>query len=105
MIQAPTQEFLKGGYIDVQCVCMHLTSTAWRKAVIFPIPKSGMSNKHVPGNYRGISLQSVVLKLYTSILNRRLLFLLETYEAISDLQMALGHLEHAKSTFLLFTTL
>ena len=36
--------------------------------------------------YRGISLQSAVLKLYTSILNRRLLFLLETYEVISDLQ-------------------
>ena len=45
-----------------------------------------MSNKHIPGSYRGISLQSAVLKLYTSILNRRLMFLLETHEVISDLQ-------------------
>ena len=65
---------------------VHVCPSAWRKAVIFPIPKSGMSNKHVPGNYRGISLQSAVLNLYTSILNRRLLFLLERYEVISDLQ-------------------
>ena len=48
--------------------------------------KSGLSNRHIPGSYRGISLQSAVLKLYTSILNRRLMFLLETYEVISDLQ-------------------
>ena len=60
--------------------------SAWKKAVIFPIPKSGMSNKHIPGSYRGISLQSAVLKLYTSILNGRLMFLLETHEVISDLQ-------------------
>ena len=73
-------------YLFNYCFENSVCPSAWRKAVIFLIPKSGMSNKHVPGNYRGISLQSAVLKLYTSILNRCLMFLLETHEVISDLQ-------------------
>ena len=73
-------------YLFNYCFENGVCPSAWRKAVIFPIPKSGMSNRHIPGSYRGISLQSAVLKLYTSILNRRLMFLLETYEVISDLQ-------------------
>ena len=37
----------------------------WKRALIFPIHKSGQSNKCDPLSYRGISLQSTVLKLYT----------------------------------------
>ena len=73
-------------YLFIYCFENGMCPSAWRKVVIFPIPKLGMSNKHIPGNYRGVSLQSAVLKLYTSILNRRLMFLLETHEVISDVQ-------------------
>ena len=42
----------------------------WMKGVIFPIYKAGDCRD--PNNYRGISLLSVVGKLYSSVLNRRL---------------------------------
>ena len=59
---------------------------AWKKALIFPIHKSGQSNKRDPLSYRGISLQSTVLKLYTYILNQRLSRWLEENNILSDLQ-------------------
>lgn len=42
----------------------------WSIAIIVPIFKKGDLNN--PGNYRGISLLSVISKIYTRILNRRL---------------------------------
>ncbi len=45
-------------------------SKAWRKAKIVSLHKAG--DKRIPGNYRGISLHSVMGKMYASILNSRL---------------------------------
>ena len=59
---------------------------AWKKALIFPIHKSGQLNKRDPLSYRGISLQSTVLKLYTYILYQRLSRWLEENNILSDLQ-------------------
>ena len=39
-------------------------------SIIIPIPKKG--DKNIPDNYRGISLQPVISKIYTTILNKRL---------------------------------
>ena len=43
----------------------------WSKGLIFPLFKGG--DRRNPDNYRGISLLSIVGKVYTSILNQRLL--------------------------------
>ena len=48
--------------------------------------KSGQSNKRRPLSYHGISLQSAVLKLYTSVLNQRLKSWLESNNILSQLQ-------------------
>ena len=42
----------------------------WSISIIIPIPKKG--DKNIPDNYRGISLQPVISKIYTTILNKRL---------------------------------
>ena len=42
----------------------------WMKGVIFPIYKDGDARD--PGNYRGISLLSIVGKVYSSVINKRL---------------------------------
>ena len=44
--------------------------TEWSKSIIVPIYKKGDINR--PDNYRGIALTSIVSKVYTYILNRRL---------------------------------
>ena len=43
----------------------------WAKGLIFPLFKGG--DKRNPDNYRGICLLSIVGKVYTAILNQRLL--------------------------------
>ena len=58
----------------------------WLEALIFPIPKSSSSDPRVPLNYRGISLLSVISKLYTSSLNTRLSTFAEENDLIVDEQ-------------------
>ena len=57
----------------------------WTKAVIAPIHKSG-KDPYEPLNYRGISLLSCVGKLYTSVLEKRIVNYCETLNLISDEQ-------------------
>ena len=47
--------------------------TQWKLAIIKPIPKGAHIDPKLPMQYRGISLLSTVYKLYTGILNNRLL--------------------------------
>ena len=49
----------------------------WRQAIIKPIPKSSLSDPRIPLQYRGISLLSTVYKIYSSILNKRLIKVVE----------------------------
>lgn len=44
----------------------------WRKAVLKPIPKGPQMNTRIPLEYRGISLLSTLYKIFSSVLNQRL---------------------------------
>ena len=68
------------------CFESSLVPDAWLNSIVKPIPKSSNSDPRVPMNYRGISLLSCVYKLYSSILNHRLLFHLEESGLLADEQ-------------------
>jgi hypothetical protein len=56
----------------------------WSKAIIVPLHKKGDRNN--PDNYRGISLLSVLSKVFTNILNGRLTKWCEENSVINDVQ-------------------
>ena len=56
----------------------------WCSAIIFPIHKKGDVN--IPDNYRGISLISCVSKVFTNILNNRLVSWADVNEKMYDVQ-------------------
>ena len=56
------------------------------EAGISPIPKDRTKDSCIPLNYRGISLLSNISKLYTSVINKRLLNYLEINNIIVDEQ-------------------
>ena len=68
------------------CFRTGLVPDIWAKAFIRPIPKGGMLDNRIPLNYRGISLLPTISKIYSSILNERLLQYLEDNELITDTQ-------------------
>ena len=68
------------------CFTCHKVPDVWVQALIHPIPKSAFNDPRVPLNYRGISLLSVVSKLYTSALNKRLNLFAENNNLIVDEQ-------------------
>ncbi|NRA93460.1 MAG: reverse transcriptase family protein, partial [Psychroserpens sp.] len=57
-------------HICKKCFELETIPEDWMKGMIFPIYKDG--DRRDPLNYRGITLLSVVSKVYTSILNERL---------------------------------
>ena len=54
--------------------------------MITPVPKDATKDKRVPLNYLGISLLSVVGKLFASVLNNRLLGYLENNHLLAEEQ-------------------
>ena len=68
------------------CFVNNVLPSAWRTAIITPIPKSASKDPCVPLNYRGISLLSCLYKLYTSLLNQRLSLHCESNDYLVDEQ-------------------
>ena len=60
-----------------KCFNLGLVPSLWLKAIIVPVPKSATKDPCVPLNYRGISLLSCVYKLYSGVLNNRIMNYLE----------------------------
>ena len=58
----------------------------WYKAIIKPLTKSKENDPRIPLNYRGISLLSCCLKLFTALIDKRLTQFLDSNEEISDEQ-------------------
>jgi len=60
--------------------------SVWLKAIITPIPKSSTKDPYVPLNYRGISLLSCVCKVFTGIINKRIVDYCEMHDIFVDEQ-------------------
>jgi exonuclease III len=58
----------------------------WRRAIIKPLPKSSENDPRIPLNYRGISLLSCTAKIFTSILNSRIVNFLTEQDVLADEQ-------------------
>lgn len=58
---------------------------SWRSATIIPIPKPGKDLSNA-SNYRPISLTSCLCKLMEKMVNKRLMWFLEYYNKLSNLQ-------------------
>ncbi len=68
------------------CFDSGLMPSAWTQAIVCPIPKSRSNDPRLPLSYRGLSLLSCIYKIYSSILNSRLLSFLEDNNILFDEQ-------------------
>ena len=68
------------------CFDLSLVPNKWSMGVITPIPKSNSQDMRIPLNFRGISLLCTSAKLYSSILNKRLMTYLEEKVLLVDEQ-------------------
>lgn len=55
-----------------RCFVLGIVPSIWQKSIIKPIPKGSAKDPYVPLNYRGISLISCISKVYSSVLNKRI---------------------------------
>ena len=58
----------------------------WRKTILKPIPKNMSIDPKIPTQYRGIALLSIVYKLFTSVINMRLVKFLENNDLLREEQ-------------------
>ena len=63
-----------------------MAPSLWLRGVIVPIPKGADKDPCVPLNYRGITLLSCVYKVYSSVLNNRLVKYFDLVDAFVDEQ-------------------
>ena len=63
-----------------------ITPSIWSQAIIKPIPKNSLIDPRLPLQYRGISLLSTTYKLFTSILNNRIMTVAENSHLYADEQ-------------------
>ena len=74
--------------------------TQWKLAIIKPIPKGSSIDPKLPMQYRGISLLSTVYKLYTAVLNDRLVKKIQnvTYTVMS--RMGFAQIDRVQTIFI-----
>ena len=58
----------------------------WKLGIVIPIPKPSLKDSRMPLQYRGITLLSTVYKIFTSLLNARLMSVLESENIYEDQQ-------------------
>jgi hypothetical protein len=81
--ELPNEVLKSPKFIDVlydllqMCLEYNILPSTWYESIVNPIPKSSRNDPRVPLIYRGISLLSMVYKLYSSILNNMLITFLE----------------------------
>jgi hypothetical protein len=87
------------------CFSTGLVPDMWNKGLIKPIPKGTNIDKRLPLNYRGICLSVTISKIYSSILNTRLLEYLETNEKLIDEQNGFRKLRSCVDHLYVLTTI
>ncbi len=70
----------------LSCFEARMAPSLWLRGVIVPIPKGADKDPCVPQNYRGITLLPCVDKVYSSVLNNRLVNYFDLVDAFSDEQ-------------------
>ena len=70
----------------VKCFEFCVLPTVWLKAIIVPVPKSSNKDPYVPLNYRGISLLSCICKVFSAIINRRIMNYCEMLKLLANEQ-------------------
>ena len=60
-------------------------SSDWRKTIVIPIPKPGKDPTN-PTNYRPIALTSCICKTMERMINRRLVWYLESHNLLTNVQ-------------------
>ena len=63
--------------------------SCWKFAIIQPVPKKGDHSN--PSNYRPIALTSVISKIFESLINKKIVKHLDTFNLISDRQYGFRH--------------
>ena len=74
--------FLQFFFTFTQCVVL----VDWSRAIICPIPKDMSKCMYDPSNYRGISVLPCIAKLYSIILNNRIVKYYDVLDIIVDEQ-------------------
>ena len=64
----------------------HMNPSNWKKIIISPIPKCPTKDVNIPLNYRGISLISCVAKLFSAIINSKIVMYCENNQLLCDEQ-------------------
>ncbi len=70
----------------VKCFEYCILPSVWLKSIVVPVPKSSTKDPFVPLNYRGISLLSCICKVFSGIINKRVIDYCELMNLIVDEQ-------------------
>ncbi len=82
-----------------------LIPSIWYLAIIKPIPKHALADSCLPLEYWGISLLSTVYKLFTNILNNRIVQTAEINSSYSDEQNGFKKIDSVRLPFLHFSSI
>ncbi len=74
--------------------------TLWLKTIITPIPKNSSKDPNVSLNYKGISLLSCVGKVFSGIINVRVVNYCEENSIYEDEQNGFGNTDLLKIIYL-----
>ena len=66
------------------CFTSDFVSAEWSKGIINPIPKSYTADMRGPLSYRGITFSNSMHKLYSSVINDRLIKWVENSDILVD---------------------
>ncbi len=65
---------------------IRIVTTIWKTGIIKPIPKSFLLDPRVPLQYKGIFQLSTVYKLFSGILNKRIVNVVDINQLFADEQ-------------------